>query len=158
VSQQIVHDDDVASFKRRGELGFDGGFEDAPVHRRVDDEGRSEGAATQAGNESLGLPMPEGGFGSEALALEAASARARHFGGGPGLVEEDQPVGLEPHLRLERGGIGFRATAGGEVSANSGIVMSSISTTRRNRNSRCGSSLACLRPPSGLGARLPRRR
>jgi hypothetical protein len=100
VSRQIVHDDDVASFKRRGELGLDIGFEDSPVHRRVDDEGRGEGVATQCGDEGLGLPMPEGGFGSEALALQAASARARHFGGGPGLVEEDQPLGLEPHLRL----------------------------------------------------------
>jgi transposase len=44
--------------------------------------------------------MSEGGFGSEALAFQAASARARHFGGGSGLVEEDLPVGLEPHLRL----------------------------------------------------------
>jgi hypothetical protein len=38
-----------------------------------------------------GLPMSEGGFGSKALALQAASARARHFRCGSGL---------EPHLRL----------------------------------------------------------
>lgn len=38
--------------------------------------------------------------GALALALQAASARAGHFRGGSGLVEEDQPVGLEPHLRL----------------------------------------------------------
>jgi hypothetical protein len=86
--------------KRRGELGLDIGFEDSPVHRRVDDEGRGEGVATQSGDEGLGLPMFERGLGSKALALQAASARACHFGGGSGLVEEDQPVVLEPHLRL----------------------------------------------------------
>ena len=46
MSGQIVHDDDVAFSKRWGELGLDIGFENSPVHRRVDDEGRGEGVAT----------------------------------------------------------------------------------------------------------------
>jgi hypothetical protein len=36
--------------------------------------------------------MTERSFGPEAPALQAASAQARHFRGGSGLVEEDQPV------------------------------------------------------------------
>ena len=100
VSRQIVHDDNVALFEGRGELGLDIGLEDSPVHRRVDDEGRGEGVATQSGDEGLGLPMPERSLGAQALALPAASARARHFRCGSDLVEEDQSVRLEPHLRL----------------------------------------------------------
>ena len=53
-----------------------------------------------SGDEGLGLPMAERGFGPEALALQAMAARARHFRGGSGLVEEDQPVRLEPHPGL----------------------------------------------------------
>ncbi len=44
--------------------------------------------------------MAERGFGAKALALEAAAAQTRHFGGRCGLVEEDQPVGFEPHPGL----------------------------------------------------------
>jgi len=100
VGGQIVRDDDVAFFEGRDELGLDMGFEESSVHRRVDDEGRGEGVATQSGDEGLGLPMPERSLGAQALALPAASARARHFRCGSGLVEEDQSVRLEPHLRL----------------------------------------------------------
>jgi hypothetical protein len=99
-SGEITKERADALFERRGELGLDIGFEDSPVHRRVDDEGRGEGVATQSGDEGLSLPMSERGLGSKALALQAASAWARHFRGGSGLVEEDQSVGLEPHLRL----------------------------------------------------------
>ena len=106
MSGQIVDDDDVAFFEGWDELGLDIGFEDSPVHRRIDDEGRGEGVATQSGDEGLGLPMAERGFGAAALAPQATSAQgasfsqARHFRGGSGLVEEDQPMRLEPHLGL----------------------------------------------------------
>ena len=100
MSGQIVDDDDVAFFEGWDELGLDIGFEDSPVHRRIDDEGRGQGAATQSGDEGLGLPMAERGFGPEAPALQATSAQARHFRRGSGLVEEDQPLRLEPHPGL----------------------------------------------------------
>ena len=95
-----VHDDNVAFFEGWDELGLDIGLEDSAVHRGVNDEGRGEGAATQSGDEGLGLPMAERGFRPEALALQATSAQARHFRRGSGLVEEDQPMRLKPHLRL----------------------------------------------------------
>ena len=66
VGGQIVHDDDIAFFEGWDELGLDIGFEDSAVHRRIDDEGRGEGAATQSGDKGLGLPMAEKGFGPEA--------------------------------------------------------------------------------------------
>ena len=100
MSGQIVDDDDVAFFEGWDELGLDIGFEDSAVHRRIDDKGRGEGAATQSGDKGLGLPMAERGFGPEAPALQATSAQARHFRRGSGLVEEDQPLRLEPHPGL----------------------------------------------------------
>ena len=100
VGGQIVHDDDVAAPQRRGELGLDVGLEDAPVHRRVDDEGGGERPATQAGDEGLGFPMAEGGFGAQPPSFQAAPARAGHFGVRPRLVDEHQALRLKPHSRL----------------------------------------------------------
>jgi hypothetical protein len=100
VGRQIVQDDDIAWLEGGSELGFDVSFEDEPVHRRVDDEGRCERATAQAGDEGLCLPMSEGGLGDKPSALEAAAAQTRHFGRGSGLVQEDQPLRFKPHLRL----------------------------------------------------------
>jgi len=102
MSRQIVQDDDVARLEGRSELRVDVSFEDAPVHRRVNDERGGQGVASQAGDEGLRLPMSERGFGKEPLALRATAAQARHLGGRSGLVQEDEPVGLKPHDRLAR--------------------------------------------------------
>ena len=83
---------------------FDVSLEDPPIHRRVDDERSGERAAAQAGDEGLGLPMSERSLGEKPSALQATAAQARHLGGGSGLVKEDQPVRLKPHLRLTNGG------------------------------------------------------
>jgi hypothetical protein len=101
---QVVEDDDVAGLESRGQLGFDVSLEDAPIHRRVDDEWRGERVATQAGDEGLRLPMAERGLGETPLAFPATAAQARHLGGGSGLVEEDQSVRLKPHVRLANPG------------------------------------------------------
>ena len=100
---QIVHDHDIALLESRCELGLDIGLEDAPVHRGIDDEGRGEPVAAQAGDKGLGHPMSEGRLGAKPLALQAAAAQAGHFGGGSGLVEENEPMRLKPHPRLARG-------------------------------------------------------
>ena len=97
---QVVKDDDVAGLEGRSQLGFDVGLEDAPIHRRVDDEWRGERVAAQAGDEGLRLPMSERGLGEKPLAFPATAAQARHLGCRSGLVEEDQSMRLKPHLRL----------------------------------------------------------
>jgi hypothetical protein len=97
---QIVQDDEVAGLEGRGQLGFDVSLEDAPIHRRIDDEWRGERATAQAGDEGLRLPMAERDLGKKPLAFGATAAQAGHLGGGSGLVEEDQPMRLKPHLRL----------------------------------------------------------
>src|SRR5580698_6197506 len=101
---QVVEDDDIAWLEGGGQLGFDVGLEDAPIHRRVDDERRGERAAAQAGDEGLRLPMSEWGLGEKLSAFLATAARARHLGGGSSLVQKHQPVRLKPHLRLTNAG------------------------------------------------------
>jgi hypothetical protein len=81
-----LSDDDIALFEGRRELGLDIGLEDAAVHRSVDDEGRGEAVAAQAGDEGLCLPMAERDFGAKPLTLQAAATQARHLRGGSGLV------------------------------------------------------------------------
>ena len=59
---QVVQDDDVARLKGWNQLGLDVSLEDAPIHRRVDDEWRGERPAAQAGYEGLRLPVAERGL------------------------------------------------------------------------------------------------
>ena len=101
VGGQIVQDDDVALLQRGDELGAHVGLEDRPVDRRVDDPRRGQGAAAQSGDESLSLPMAKGSLRAKAsFAPAAASARAGHLRVGSRFVDEDQPMGLGPHLGL----------------------------------------------------------
>ena len=104
MGRQIVQDDDVARLEGRRQLSLDVSFKNAPVHRRVNDEGGDQGVTSQAGDEGLCLPMSERGFRKQPLALEATAAQARHLGRRSGLVQEDHPVWLKPHDRLARRG------------------------------------------------------
>ncbi|EXL03064.1 hypothetical protein BG36_13105 [Aquamicrobium defluvii] len=70
--------DDVVFRQRRGELGLDIGFEDAPVHRPVDHEGCGQAEASQPGDEGLGLPVPEWRLRAQPLAFRTSTAQARH--------------------------------------------------------------------------------
>jgi hypothetical protein len=44
--------------------------------------------------------MAERGLGEKPFAFWAATAKARHLGGGPCLVQKDQSVWLKPHFQL----------------------------------------------------------
>jgi hypothetical protein len=67
MGRQIVQDDDVARLEGRSQLSLDVCFENAPVHRRANDEGGSQGVTSQAGDEGLCLPMSERGFRKECV-------------------------------------------------------------------------------------------
>ncbi len=49
------------------------------------------------------LPMSMWDRGTAAFAAPGAAAQARHLGRGPGLVDEDQPLGFQIGLGLEPG-------------------------------------------------------
>ena len=59
MGRQIVQDDDVARLESRSQLSLDVSFKNAPVHRRVHDEGGGQGVKAQAGDEGLRLPVSE---------------------------------------------------------------------------------------------------
>ena len=100
---KVVHDDDITLDEGRRELGLDIGVEDAAVHRPVDAERRGQTVAAQAGDESLGFPVSERSLGAQALAFWTAAAQTRHLRGGSCLIDEDEPVSVEPHPRLAPG-------------------------------------------------------
>src|SRR5271157_1370690 len=77
MGRQIVQDDDVARPKIRSQLSLDVSFKNAPVHRRVNDEGGGQGVASQAGDEGLRLPVSERDFRKQPLPPQAAAWQAR---------------------------------------------------------------------------------
>jgi hypothetical protein len=56
--------------------------------------------AAQAGDESLRLPLAEGGVGDEPFSLQAAPAQWRHVGLDAGLVDEHEAPWVTAHERL----------------------------------------------------------
>lgn len=102
VAGEIVEDDHVAGFECRGELGFDIGLEETPVHRRIDHPGCSEPVMAQRGDEGLRSPMAEGRRHPEPLPPARPAAQAGHLGRRPGFVDEHQPLRafLHPGLTM----------------------------------------------------------
>ena len=82
---------------------LDPGLEGVPVDGAAEDEGRDPSPQGQAGDEGAGLPVAVGCSHPQALAAWAAPVRAGHVGLRPGLVEEDQPRGIEVGLPVEPG-------------------------------------------------------
>ena len=90
----------IAGLQRRSELGLDIDVEDLAVHGLVDHPGRGQAIATQAGNERLRGPVPEGRMGLQPGATASSAAQTGHLGRRAGFVEEDQPVDPLAHARL----------------------------------------------------------
>ena len=68
MGRQIVQDYDVARPKSSEPAGgLDVSFKNAPIHRRVNDEGGGQGVASQAGDEGLRLPVSERGLSKAAF-------------------------------------------------------------------------------------------
>ena len=65
---QVIHDDHISSGQCWRELIFHIGFEDHPVHGGINDPWRSQGMASQGGNEGLGFPVAERDMRREPLA------------------------------------------------------------------------------------------
>jgi len=94
VAAEIVEDHDIALGQRRGEDlgGIDG--EELAVDGTVDDPRRADPIKTQRGNEGHGLPMAVRHHCVESLASRSPATQRRHVGFDPGLVNEDQPRGV----------------------------------------------------------------
>lgn len=101
VAGQIVHDHDVARPEFGHENLVDIGLEGDAVDRPVEHEGRGDAAAAQSGNEGGRLPVPVRHADPQPLATGASAMPPRHVRRGPGLVDEDKPLGVEIELAVE---------------------------------------------------------
>ena len=101
VSGQIVHDYDVAWPQLGNERLFDIGEKGLPVHRAVEDHGRSNAVVTQPGGEGGGFPMAMRHGGAASLAPGRTAVKARHLGVRGGLVDEDDPRRIEVELSFK---------------------------------------------------------
>jgi hypothetical protein len=80
VDIEIVENDDVAAAQMRSELGLDVSIERRAIDGSLDDPGRHQLLAAQAGDEGLRVPFAEGRIGDQPLAAPAAAAQRSQVG------------------------------------------------------------------------------
>lgn len=80
--------------------GAGAGLEDGAVHRSIDDKGCAQAVLPQPGDKGGDLPMAVRDRRDQARPALLAAAPSGHLGGGPGLVDKDEPGGIKPALVL----------------------------------------------------------
>ena len=101
VGWQVVQDHDVAGPQFGDEHAGHVGFEGEAVERAVEHKGRHDASQAQARGQRGGLPVTVRHAHAQPLSAWGTAARARHLGRGAGLVDEDQPGGVEVELAVE---------------------------------------------------------
>ena len=103
VAGQVVGDNDVAWSESGSEALSDPGQESAAVDGTVEHHRGDDAVMAQGGDQGAGIPVTEGGSTNHARAAWAAAIKARHVGLGPGLIEKDQPMRIQPGLQFAPG-------------------------------------------------------
>ena len=103
VGRQVIEHDNVARDEGWHEQALDPSGEGRAVHGAVDQHRRGQPVEPQSGDEGCRLPVAVRDRRPAALAAWAAAAQARHLGRSPGLVDEDEPRGIEVGLVLKPG-------------------------------------------------------
>lgn len=98
MAAEIVEDDDAARFELGDEELLDPCGEAFAIDRAIEDAGSNDPIVPEAGDEGQRLPVPMRHFIDQRLALRAPAMGARHVRLGPGLVDEDHPLGVYPAL------------------------------------------------------------
>ena len=73
------------------------------MHGAVEHHGSRHSAQPQCADEGRGLPVPVGDRRPAPMSTQSPAAASRHLGGGAGLVDEDELIGVEAGLGLEPG-------------------------------------------------------
>ena len=107
VAGEIVQDDDITWPQYGCEHLLDIGEEGGTIDRAVEHEGRNETVTAQTAEEGGGVPMTVWHGGDQALAAWGATMRARHVGGCPSFIEEDQPGWIKAWRQTGPGGARF---------------------------------------------------
>src|SRR6266481_969096 len=95
---QIVHDDHITRPKIVNEDLFYEGLEDIPIDGSVHDGGTAHSLDSQGRNQGGGFPVTVRRFVDQALTPWCPTAKAGHIRLGPGLIDEDQALGLDFRL------------------------------------------------------------
>lgn len=95
---EIVHDDGVPRSQDRDKLLLDIGQEQHTVDRTVEDRWRDDAVAAQPANEGGRLPVAVRGSVDQPGAFRGPPVKADHVRLDPGLVDKDQPGGIEGRL------------------------------------------------------------
>jgi len=98
VAAEIVQDDDVARSEHWNELLFDIGSKALAVDRAIEDAGGGQAIVAQRPEERQRPPAALWCEAAQALALRPPATKRCHIGLDPGLVEEDQMLGIEARL------------------------------------------------------------
>ena len=98
---EVVHEDHIAWLQLRHEHLVDIGLERTPIHWAVEHHRGRDPVPAQAGHEGGRLPVPVRDGGSQPLASVCPPTEPGHVGGGPRLVDEDQPFRVELDLSFE---------------------------------------------------------
>ena len=81
-------------------LCCDPGEKHLAIDGAVEQAGRGDRVLTQSCDEGHGLPAAEGRLANHAPAARPPAAQGRHVGFGPGLVDKDEALGIDPPLIL----------------------------------------------------------
>ena len=100
VAAEIVHDDDVTRLQGRDEDLLDVGSKAVAVDWAIENPWSVDPVVAQRGQEGRGLPVAVRDLGREPHAAGCPAPQRRHVGLGPGLVDEDQALRLDPALIL----------------------------------------------------------
>src|SRR5215475_5008797 len=100
MAAEIVHDDDVTFAQRRHEHPFDVGSKALAVDRPFKKPRRINPVEAQCSQKGCRLPAPMRDLSYQSLAARCPSAQRAHVGLGPGLVDEDQTLGVNAILIL----------------------------------------------------------
>ena len=98
VTAEVIHDHQIPGMERRPEDFFDIGSEPLAVDRAIQQPGRFDPVVSQRGDEGHRVPMAIGNFAEQSGATLRPAAQRRQVGFGPGLVDEDQPLRVNPRL------------------------------------------------------------
>ncbi len=98
MAAEIIHDHDVARLENWNELLFDISSEAFAVDRSVEDAGSDEAVRAQGAEKGQRPPMAVRRKTSHPFALRSPPAQRGHAGLDPGLIDEDQALGIEARL------------------------------------------------------------
>ena len=100
MARQVVGDDDVTDRQAGCQELLDIGEEGIAIDRAIEHQRSDHAVEPKPRQEGAGVPVTMRHSGQQALAAGTAATQPCHVCCGPGFVEEDQLLGVQPGLKL----------------------------------------------------------